>query len=91
MVHFLDENGNIPDNMPKPARELGSFLGLVVDATTRFEEKVELRCRSKRCKGIIQSTIVDNGDIHYWCTHCEKYNGIISEWEGTKFDMSNVI
>jgi len=35
MPHFLDDKGNIPTEMPKEARELASFLALVVDATTK--------------------------------------------------------
>ena len=35
MPHFLDEQGNIPKQMPKEARELASFFALVVDATTK--------------------------------------------------------
>lgn len=36
MQHFLDQQGDIPKQMPKEARELASFHALVVDATTRI-------------------------------------------------------
>ncbi len=32
--HLLNEEGAIPEEMPQPARELASFLALVVDAVT---------------------------------------------------------
>jgi hypothetical protein len=35
MLHFLDESGDIPKQMPKEARELASFMALVVDSTTK--------------------------------------------------------
>ena len=35
MQHSLDESVNIPKQMPKEARELASFLALVVDITTK--------------------------------------------------------
>jgi len=35
MQHFLDETGNILKQMPKEARELASFMALVVDTTTK--------------------------------------------------------
>lgn len=35
MTHFLDDQGNIPKQMPKEARELANFLALIVDATTK--------------------------------------------------------
>ena len=36
MTHFLDETGNIPKQMPKEAREMASFLALIVDTSTRI-------------------------------------------------------
>ena len=34
LLHFLDEKGNIPGEMPREAREMAHFLALVVDSTT---------------------------------------------------------
>jgi hypothetical protein len=31
MLHFLDDQGNIPKQMPKEARELAGFHALVVN------------------------------------------------------------
>jgi len=35
MTHFLNEEGNIPKQMPKEARELASFFALVIDETIK--------------------------------------------------------
>ena len=37
MTHFLNEKGNIPQDIPKEAREPGNFLALIVDSTTLNE------------------------------------------------------
>jgi hypothetical protein len=90
MTHFLDETGNIPTKMPKPARELAGFHALVVDATSK--EKADtlvstgLRCFTKKCIGLIESEIMlETDEIHWFCTECDK-EGFISSWQGTKWD-----
>ncbi len=91
MTHFLDEQGNIPKQMPKEARELASFLALVIDATTDYESEsgfeTGIRCFKKGCDGMIQSQILfdEDDEIHWLCPKC-KNEGVISEWEGTKWD-----
>ena len=59
MTHFLDEQGNIPKQMPKQARELASFLALVVDATTKIMPSTltstEIRCFKKGGHGFVKS------------------------------------
>ena len=54
MPHFLDETGNIPKQMQKEARELGSFMALVVDTTTiscPFDELMSFRLWNEVNKG----------------------------------------
>jgi hypothetical protein len=55
MTHFLDEQGNIPKQMPKEARELASFFALVIDTTTNINPKrlsaTNIRCSEKGCPG----------------------------------------
>jgi len=57
MQHFQDESGNIPKQMPKQARELASFLALIVDATTKnipfTLTQTDIRCFEKGCQGLI--------------------------------------
>lgn len=90
MTHFLDEQGNIPKQMPKEARELASFFALVIDATTKTMPATltptDIRCFEKGCHGIIKTAIKhDNEEIHWYCPVC-KNEGIISHWHGTKWD-----
>jgi len=93
MTHFLDETGNIPRQMPKEARELASFMALVVDATTKEKSLVGIntgiRCFQKKCEGHIISKFDNhNADIHWKCSIC--YNeGNIGSWKGTRWDNSN--
>ena len=90
MTHFLDETGNIPKQMPKEARELASFMALVVDNTTKSSPQTltstEIRCFEKGCQGLIKSEIlIKKDDIHWVCTKC-KNEGVISDWQNTKWD-----
>ena len=90
MQHFLDETGNIPKQMPKEARELASFMALVVDTTTKSCPKTltlkDIRCFEKGCQGLIKSALrPDTNEIHWYCPDCEN-EGVISEWQGSKWD-----
>jgi hypothetical protein len=88
--HFLDEKGNIPTEMPKQARELASFMALVVDTTTKTLPSTltstDIRCFNKGCHGLIKTAIMPkSGEIHWYCPDCEN-EGVISGWQGTKWD-----
>ena len=90
LTHFLNENGIIPKQMPKEARELASFLTLVVDYTTEHSgvvlNAINLRCFTDHCKGIIESELINSGtEIHWICPKCRN-EGIISEWQGSRWD-----
>ena len=90
MQHFLDESGNIPKQMPKEARELASFLALVVDTTTKNNPQTltttDIRCTQKGCYGLIKTTLMaKTEEIHWYCPDCEN-EGVISEWQRTKWD-----
>ena len=90
MTHFLDETGNIPKQTPSEARELASFLALVIDTTTKNSPftltQTEIRCFEKGCKGLIKSEVMkENNDIHWVCSKCEN-EGRISGWNLTKWD-----
>lgn len=88
MQHFLDEQGNIPKQMPKEARELASFFALVVDATTKTLPvtlaSIDIRCFEKGCHGSIKSELI-KGEIHWKCSKCPN-EGVISHWQKTKWD-----
>jgi hypothetical protein len=90
MTHFLDETGNIPKQMPKQARELASFMALVVDTTTKnipfTLTQTDIRCFEKGCHGLIKSEVLKaNNDIHWVCSKCPN-EGKISDWKLTKWD-----
>jgi len=89
-MHFLDDNGEIPKQIPKEARHLASFLAMVIDATTEAfpteEHTTMLRCFKKKCDGTIKCQLLSKTDsIHWICTKCNN-EGIISDWHGTKWD-----
>ena len=90
ITHFLDETGNIPKQMPKEAREMASFLALVVDATTKnipfTLTQTDIRCFVKGCQGLIKSEVLkENNEIHWVCSKC-KNEGRISGRKLTKWD-----
>lgn len=90
MQHFLDETGNIPKQMTKEGRELASFFALVIDTTTKnLPAKLTptvIRCFEKGCQGLIKSEILGkNDEIHWACSKCQN-EGVISHWQGTKWD-----
>ena len=47
--HFLNEEGNIPKDMPKEARELANFLALLIDeaSTGDYDAEPTIRCIKK--------------------------------------------
>ena len=94
MPHFLDEKGNIPKEMPKEARELASFSALIVDTTTKTLPSTltstDIRCFNKGCHGLIKTALKHNNDeIHWYCPECEN-EGVISNWQKTKWDNRRV-
>ena len=90
LSHSLNEQGNIAKEVPRQARELASFLVLIVDEATRnFEPPIiatDIRCRKKRCGGTIELGFSSDDDaIEWWCSDCDQA-GRISGWQGTKWD-----
>jgi hypothetical protein len=88
--HFLDEQGNIPTNMPKEARELANFLALLIDdaSTGDYDAEPTIRCIEEGCEGLIVPTLIEDENEIYWvCIACKK-KGVITDWRGTKWDNS---
>ena len=88
--HWLDENGEIAEEMHAEAKELSGFQVLIIDETTKafpaFNYNTELRCNMKGCQGSVVSVLPDRDSPLKWrCTACENF-GIISGWQGTKWD-----
>ena len=90
MTHFLDDKGNIPKEMPKEAGELASFMALVVDATAKSCPQTlastDIRCFQKGCQGLINTALrLKTDEINWFCPEC-KTEGVISNWQKTKWD-----
>jgi hypothetical protein len=85
MTHFLDEDGKISRKAPEEARELASFLFLVIDSYAQkyTDDPQEVRCFTKNCQGIINiGRSILNDEILWSCPECQ-VSGNISEWRGT--------
>ena len=88
--HLLDASAKMPNEMPKEARELISFLTLIIDITTKnlphTLTATDVRCFEKRCNGMIKTALrPDTEEIHWYCPDCEN-EGLISNWQGTRWD-----
>lgn len=87
--HYLDDHGELAD-MPAEAKQMASFLVLIVDAITprapaNFVES-ELRCRTKQCTGMILARLDPASEEILWqCPLCG-HHGIIHHWQNTKWD-----
>ena len=92
LTHYLATDGGIVKTMPKEAREIASFLALVVDAvTSQFPNTTSgietgMRCRTPGCHGdIIGALDGPEEPVHWYCLDCGD-NGTVSSWQGTKWD-----
>ena len=92
LTHYLDETGNIPKDIPAPARRMGSFLALMVDEVTREYPhassgiETSLRCLKKSCKGeLIAALDDDTSPVCWYCLKCGE-SGTISNWQNTRWD-----
>jgi len=90
ITHYLDEYGNLAEEMPGPARKLASFLVLIID-TTSFKcsqefADTDIPCRKKGCFGKIMARFDrDTEDITWHCPNCGE-EGVIRSWQKTKWD-----
>jgi len=94
ITHYLDEQGNLVKDMPGPARKLASFLVLIVDTISPNCSDVfidtEFPCRKKGCFGKILAQFDPESENILWhCTNCT-HNGVISNWQNTKWDQRGV-
>jgi len=91
ITHYLDGQGNLVKKMPGPARKLASFLVLIIDTITPHCSEVftdtEIPCRKKGCFGMILARFVpDSENITWHCPNCSQ-NGVIRNWQNTKWDQ----
>ncbi len=91
ITHFLDEQGEMPADLPGPARKMASFLVLLIDAVSQKvpaeDCDTRIRCRQRGCLGSIHATLPSmDDDIHWICPDCG-HNGVINSWQGTKWNQ----
>jgi hypothetical protein len=91
ITHYLDKNGELAE-MPAEARKLASFLVLLIDATTQaipaWNYDTRIRCRTGTCEGSIRASVTSKDDGIWW--HCPRcgHNGVVRNWQGTKWDQT---
>ena len=86
--HYLDEQDEIVSDMPVEARQLASFLALIVDeasANGSVAQELTLRCRESDCPGTILAIANSSSEIRWQCPACGE-DGVIRNWQGTKWD-----
>jgi hypothetical protein len=92
--HFLDDFGSIAPESG-PARKLAEHLAAIVAESTAVLADIEgyqrQRCQRRPnrrpCPGLIDSWIDPATGAIYWeCPSCRD-NGLISNWEGTMWDL----
>jgi len=85
--HYLYNDGEIVADMLSEARQLASFLALIVDEASGFvqskADELNVRCLSEGCPAQIVAYREENCDIVWFCPLCEQ-NGVIRNWQGTK-------
>lgn len=96
MRHFVDEHGELPDDMPSRALRLAQFQGSIVawmTATGGLDgqmSRTNVNCRRNPnrlpCLGEILAVFEVESEAIVWeCPLCED-KGRISGWEGTSWD-----
>ena len=94
ITHYLDKDGELA-KMPGEARKLASFLVLLIEATTQAiparNYDTCIRCRTDTCEGSIRTSVTSKGDGIWW--HCPRcgHNGVIRNWQGTKWDQTRQV
>jgi predicted RNA-binding Zn-ribbon protein involved in translation (DUF1610 family) len=92
ITHYLDENGELAE-MPEAARKLASFHVLLIDAATQavptHDHDTHIRCSANACTGSIRASVTSkDGEIVWHCPKCG-HNGVIRNWQGTKWDQTS--
>lgn len=91
ITHYLDDQGEVSPDMPREARQLASFLVLVIDAASRTvpsdNQDINIRCRKANCTGSIRASLASaNDEIGWLCPNCG-HNGVIRNWQDTKWNQ----
>ena len=95
LIHYLDEAGGFPLEIPNEARSMGAFLGSIVAWTTKliqpgFADLTNCPCigelHGKLCCSPLMGSLSEDSTTIWW--HCPACGtaGIITNWEHTKYD-----
>ena len=84
--HFLDEKGAIAPQRG-PARRMAEFHAGAIAYATDFDDSGLLAPVCFKCKkGAVEATPSPEDTIYWRCPHC-KAEGLISNWQGTLWDL----
>ncbi len=94
--HYLNEHGELPEELPSPALKLALFQGSIIawmtgtDGLSGQTSRTNLHCRRnpnrQPCAGEILAYLDAPSEAIVWeCPLCGD-NGRISGWEGTPWD-----
>lgn len=93
--HLLNEDGELPADLPGPARKLSEFICSIVKSVTSHSLEALVptgvccrrRPKRKSCRGEVFAFLNDETRAIQWnCFLCGD-NGFIYDWENTKWDM----
>lgn len=94
LTHFLDDQGRIAPPSG-PARRLAEFLAHIVATMTHDldEPLAPIRCRRrpgrKPCLGNLDANFGAGDEILWNCPQCDDH-GVITHWQGSFWDLTNV-
>ena len=99
LSHFVDDQtGELPTNVPGPARRLMEHQTRIVAAATAATDGHDhagdqIKCRRRpghrACSGLIEHHVWADERITWRCPRCGD-NGIISNWQSTAWDRRAV-
>jgi hypothetical protein len=87
--HFLNEKGELPFDIPRPALNLATHLMKIIESTTNRRQLYEesqtiVPCRRRpnhvKCDGYIISSVQEDSRIRWFCPSCGD-SGYISGWQ----------
>ena len=95
LTHFIDPStGDLPTNVPGPTRRLMEHQTRIVAAATippteRDHPVATVKCRRRpghrSCSGVIEHHVWADERITWKCPRCGD-NGVISNWQSTRWD-----
>lgn len=94
LPHFLDESGNIPNELPTAALQVANSICSFVAYATHFAGEMDeefpscfVTLNKESCQGKVFPCLTMDEKISWRCDICHS-NGVISGWQGTLWDLS---